>query len=494
MKTYTLISAVFSCLAFVPAAADAQTTTPTCSASTLTGTRSLVITGRNLSSSAVLTGAYQSLGTATFDGVSAVSFSLTTNTNLAQGVAQTFSGTYTLPASCVGSINLTTGDTASFTLIAFNKGNNFTITGQDATYAFTGSGNSQPTACLTSTLSGNYAFSGNGYTFQGTSLSGVNSISGLLQFDGKGAITGSWSVATNGVAAPDTVTGHYAVTSSCAVTGSVANPAGTSFPLAIVLTTTDGSNFSVNLATAGEEFSATGHSTFTNPGLAVVSAASGLAGATPAGSIFALYGRALTTGSNQANSLPLPTTLLGTTVTVNGEAAPLFYASPTQINAQMPLDIQPGLVSVVIANGGTTSNTAAVSIPAAATPGIFIVGGTNNRAVVQNPNFSVNSSSAPAHVGDTVVGYFTGGGPVTAAGRLVTGAASPNGLSPVTGTPVVVTLAGQAAKVNYIGLTPTLVGVYQVNFVVPQVAVGDRLLSISIAGNTSPALLMTVAN
>ena len=210
--------------------------------------------------------------------------------------------------------------------------------------------------------------------------------------------------------------------------------------------------------------------------------------------IFALYGSALTTGSNQANSLPLPTTLLGTTITVNGEAAPLFYASPTQINAQMPLDIQPGLVSVVITNGGTTSNTAAVSVPAAATPGIFIVGGTNNRAVVQNPNFSVNSSSAPAHVGDTVVGYFTGGGPVKAAGSLVTGAASPSGLSPVTGTPVVVTLAGQAAKVNYIGLTPTLVGVYQVNFVVPQVAVGDRLLTISIAGNASPALLMTVAN
>ena len=173
---------------------------------------------------------------------------------------------------------------------------------------------------------------------------------------------------------------------------------------------------------------------------------------------------------------------------------PLFYASPTQINAQMPLDIKPGLASVVVTTGIQSSNAAAIVVPAGPTPGIFLIGGTTNRAVLQNPDFSVNSSTSPAHIGDTVVGYFTGGGAVNPAGPLVTGAGSPGGLSPVTGTPVSVTVAGVPATVNYIGLTPTLVGVYQVNFVIPQVAPGDDNLVVSIAGGTSPAAVITVAN
>jgi uncharacterized protein (TIGR03437 family) len=114
--------------------------------------------------------------------------------------------------------------------------------------------------------------------------------------------------------------------------------------------------------------------------------------------------------------------------------------------------------------------------------------------VVQNADFSVNSAAAPARVGETVVGYFTGGGPVNAAGPLMSGTGSPSGLSPVTGTPVLVTLAGVTAKVTYIGLTPTLVGLYQVNFVVPQVPAGDRILVISIGGVASAGALISVSN
>jgi uncharacterized protein (TIGR03437 family) len=488
------IRAGLICALLIPLAAEAQIKVQACTPATLKGTRAIALTGRNLNSSAVLSAVFQGLGTATFDGVGAVSFSLTTNTNQAQGVIQTFTGTYTLAVNCVGSITFTSGNTGSFTLIAFNQGNNFTITGQDGTYAFTGNGAPQPATCLTSTLSGNYVFSGNGYGLQGTAVAGVNSISGLLQFDGRGAVTGSWSVATYGVATPDAVTGHYSLTSSCLASGTVTDASGVNFSLAITMTSADGSNFTADVASPAAQFTVAGHSAFSNPGQAVVSAASGLAGATPPGSIFALYGSGLTAGSNQANTLPLPTSLAGATVTVNGEAAPLFYASPTQINAQMPLDIQPGLAAVVVTTAAGTSNTAAVPVPAAAVPGIFIIGGTTNRAVVQNPNFSVNSSTAPAHVGETVVGYFTGGGPVAAAGPWTTGAASPNGLSPVTGAPVSVTVAGVQATVNYIGLTPTLVGVYQVNFVIPKVAAGDRFMAISIAGTTSPLALITVAN
>jgi uncharacterized protein (TIGR03437 family) len=68
-------------------------------------------------------------------------------------------------------------------------------------------------------------------------------------------------------------------------------------------------------------------------------------------------------------------------VTVNGEAAPLFYVSPTQINAQMPLDIQPGMATVVITTGMSSSNSVAVCVPATAAPGIFGQFPTNQAVV-----------------------------------------------------------------------------------------------------------------
>jgi hypothetical protein len=52
------------------------------------------------------------------------------------------------------------------------------------------------------------------------------------------------------------------------------------------------------------------------------------------GSISTLFGQNLAAQTASAASLPLPLALAGTSVTVNGIAAPLFYASPGQINFQ----------------------------------------------------------------------------------------------------------------------------------------------------------------
>jgi uncharacterized protein (TIGR03437 family) len=179
-------------------------------------------------------------------------------------------------------------------------------------------------------------------------------------------------------------------------------------------------------------------------------------------------------------------------VTVNGEPAPLFYVDPGQIDAQIPWDI-PGntLATVVVKNGTAVTNAAAVYIPATGTPGISVYG--NNRAVVVNLNGNVNSGTDTASVGDEVVVYFTGGGPVTAAGKLTTGAPSPAGLSPVSGSSTI-TVNGVNAKVDYIGLTPGSIGLYQANFVVPNVPKGTYPVVITIAGTPSNNPVMTVAN
>ena|SRR5579872_435355 len=64
--------------------------------------------------------------------------------------------------------------------------------------------------------------------------------------------------------------------------------------------------------------------------------ASGPGHAIAPGSIASLFGQNLAATTASASGFPLPTTLAGTSLTVNGVAAPLFYVSPDQINFQMP--------------------------------------------------------------------------------------------------------------------------------------------------------------
>lgn len=472
----------------------AQADPSPCSAATLTGSYFLVLTGRNLNSSNALSAAYQAVGNATFDGGGNVTFQLSENTNLLAGVSQTLTGKYTLLSNCTGNLSITVGDNASYTLTVWNQGKNLSIVGQDATYVLTGTGGPQPPSCVTSLLSGSYAISGNGYGLSSTAVNGVNSVSGLLKFDGRGGISGNWSTTTNQAASPVTISGTYSINAACQATASVPDSSGATWALTFTMTSTDGSGFTVDGASAAAQFSASGHSTFTNPGLAVANAASGVSSGTPAGSIFALYGVNLATSLSSATKVPLPGSLLSTSVTVNGETAPLFYVSQTQINAQMPWDVPAGVANVVVNTASGMSNTVAVAVPAAAVPGIFVQFPLNQAVAVEYPELTTNTAVAPAHVGDTVVAYFTGGGPVQPSGPLVTGAYSPLGESPVIQvSDTTVTVAGQPATINYIGLTGNLVGVYQANFVVPKVAAGDHNLVITINGKASAATTLSVA-
>jgi uncharacterized protein (TIGR03437 family) len=174
---------------------------------------------------------------------------------------------------------------------------------------------------------------------------------------------------------------------------------------------------------------------------------------------------------------------------VNGESAPLVYVSNSQINAQMPIDVPTGVpVTVTVRNVSSTSNAVAVTILPAA-PGIFTYNG--NLAVVQNSDGSVNSPSTPAHPGDEVVAYLTGGGAVARAGPWLTGSASPGGLSSVTAQ-YSVTVGGHPALVQYSGLTPGLVGLYQANMKIPALSPGSYPLVVTIGGVSSNAGMVTV--
>jgi uncharacterized protein (TIGR03437 family) len=72
-------------------------------------------------------------------------------------------------------------------------------------------------------------------------------------------------------------------------------------------------------------------------------------------SIITAFGTALATATEVATTLPLPTTLAGTTIKIIDGAgketlAPLFFVSPTQVNYQVPAGVEPGLSTLTITN------------------------------------------------------------------------------------------------------------------------------------------------
>ena len=84
-------------------------------------------------------------------------------------------------------------------------------------------------------------------------------------------------------------------------------------------------------------------------------------------SISALFGAELATGVAVASTVPLPTTLLGTTVTMRDAAgtdrlAPLFFVAPGQINFQVPPGTSLGLALITVRSGDGKISVAAANV------------------------------------------------------------------------------------------------------------------------------------
>lgn len=202
-----------------------------------------------------------------------------------------------------------------------------------------------------------------------------------------------------------------------------------------------------------------------------------------AGSLASVFGTNLSNDIAQASSLPLPRTLAGTQVLVNGSAAPLVYVSPGQINFQVSLEAKgpSATIQVVSSLNGTSS---LVIIPLSDTPGLFVSDGNviAQDALDQNGRLFGNQAS-PAKAGDVAVVYATGLGPTTGC-DVKTGEASPAALCPTLVTPTV-NIGGQDAQVLYSGLTPGFVGLYQINLIVPAVAPGTTTIVVDLNGQKS---------
>jgi uncharacterized protein (TIGR03437 family) len=213
------------------------------------------------------------------------------------------------------------------------------------------------------------------------------------------------------------------------------------------------------------------------------------------GGIISVFGASLATATTAATRLPLDTVLGNASLNIGGRDAPLFYSSNGQINAQLPFDLEPNSRPSVLLKTrrqGATQDTYAVPetiTVATVQPTIFTTNqqGTGQGAILDKNNKLVDAS-APAQAGDAVQVFCTGLGATQPA--VASGAPAPATppLAQVT-VPVTATVGGKPAAVQFAGLAPNFVGLYQVNVQIPEgVAAGSAvplvLYQNGIASNT----------
>ncbi len=180
------------------------------------------------------------------------------------------------------------------------------------------------------------------------------------------------------------------------------------------------------------------------------------------GLVTQIYGTRLTREEDLGNGVPLATSLGDVDfVLVGARAAPLYYAGANQLVVEIPVETPVNSQQRIAASVrgqvlvGDQIDVAPVS------PGV--VAFPDGRLVAQKPDASVVTDENPAHRGDVLAMYLVGMGATDPA--AVTGDVSG---ADALREPVVVTVGGAEVELTYSGTVPGGVGLYQINFVVPE--------------------------
>ncbi len=209
-----------------------------------------------------------------------------------------------------------------------------------------------------------------------------------------------------------------------------------------------------------------------------------------ADSIATAFGTNMANRVEVAQSLPLPFSLAGTTLTVNGIPAPLFFVSPTQINFIVPSTADPGAATIVVSSPLGAYSVSNVEIVASA-PAVFTADATGRGDAAalatvdgvnyQRPPFDVLVNGRP----NVLVLYGTGirRAPAT----------DPNDDNGVAES-VSVTIDGRAARVLYAGAQGSFSGLDQINVEMPAslAGAGQRRVEVVVTVNGVAANLVTI--
>ncbi len=211
------------------------------------------------------------------------------------------------------------------------------------------------------------------------------------------------------------------------------------------------------------------------------------------GSWVSIYGANLAPSAVQWKG-NFPTTLGGTTVSIDGKPAYLSYVSPSQINLQAPDDGNQGTVNVTVTNGGGSVTSSVTLGPYS--PAFCLLDATHVAAIILRSDgsgsfgggsydidgptgTSLGYKTVAAKAGDQVVIFGVGFGPTS---PFVPAGQSYSGAAPITGS-VQITINSASVTPAFAGLSGA--GLYQFNVTIPAgLGPGDVPLT-AIAGGVS---------
>ena len=240
------------------------------------------------------------------------------------------------------------------------------------------------------------------------------------------------------------------------------------------------------------------YSGVTNGGSAIRSAAAPSSAISP-GSLASLYGQNLAASTVQADSLPLPTSLGGITLTMTDSGgakqnAPLLYVSPGQINFLVPENSAVGPATFTVAGGPVPQSVTAVLQPVA--PALFSMSGTGSGVAsalavavqASNPQLqspvpvfqcgSMGCASVPITLGADQAVYVSFYG---------TGIRNRSSLENTT-----VTINGINVPALYAGPTPDFAGLDQVNVGLPATLRGNGEVNVSLTVDGQASNVVTI--
>ena len=202
---------------------------------------------------------------------------------------------------------------------------------------------------------------------------------------------------------------------------------------------------------------------------AVVNAADGKLPVAPGG-LISIYGQQMAPVNIATSEVPLPTALGESCLTVNGVAVPVLFVSGQQINGQLPFNVDGNAQMTLRTPGGISDNFNFSILPAA--PSVFrsgVAGPTTGLATITRAdNGELVTPTNPVHPGDSIVIWATGLGRTSPA--IDSGMPSPSDPLPSAVIQPTVTIGGVALDIQYAGLVPGSVGLYQINAGVPKSA------------------------
>jgi uncharacterized protein (TIGR03437 family) len=208
------------------------------------------------------------------------------------------------------------------------------------------------------------------------------------------------------------------------------------------------------------------------------------------GALYTIFGQDLALSEMQAATAPLPTVLGGVRVEIDGVNTPLLYAGPNQINGQLPDTLGIGQSTVRVHVHDKTSEPLSF-IVSEASPGQFLSFGNNCLAV--NQDGTLNGTDNPAKQGSAISAYLTGIGPVDNPVR----SGFPTPLSPLSHAllPSTATIGFRPARVLFMGLAPSLIGVGQSNIEIPNdLESGLHAVVLTIGGAPSNSCRLSVGD